>query len=159
VTPGRGDVSLGFALYGDSLRGRWTVTAPAATWQRDSGAAGGMAADILWRVVTGIENLDLTAELGGTLSHPELHVRSNLDHALSDRLHDMIGAEVDAAESRLRVAVDRFADEKVAPLKAQVDQVTAEANTRVQQARQALDAAQQQLEQQLRRLTGGIRLP
>ena len=158
VTPGRGDVSLGFALYGDSLRGRWTVSAPAATWQRDSGV-GGMAADLLWRVVSGIENLDLTADLGGTLSHPELHVRSNLDQAVSDRLHDMIGAEVDAAESRLRVEVDRFADEKVAPLKAQVAQLTSEANARVQQGRQALDAAQRQIEQQLRRLTGGIRLP
>lgn len=159
VTPGRGDVSLGFALYGDSLRGRWTVSAPAATWQRDSGAAGGLAADVLWRVVSGIENLDLTAELGGTLSHPELHVRSNLDQAVSDRLRSMIGAEVDAAESRLRVEVDRLADQQVAPLKAQVAQVAAEANARLQQGRQALDAAQRQVEQQLRRLTGGIRLP
>lgn len=159
VNPGRGDVSFGFALYGDSLRGRWTVTAPAAIWQRDSGGGGGMAADLLWRVVSGIENLDLTAELGGTLSHPELHVRSNLDRAVADRLHAMIGAEIDAAESRLRVAVDRFADEKIAPVKAQVAQVTDQANARVQQGRQALEVAQQQLEQQLRRLTGGIRLP
>jgi uncharacterized protein (TIGR03545 family) len=159
VVPGRGDVSLGFALYGDSLRGRWTVSAPAATWQRDSGAAGGLAADLLWRVVSGIDNLDLTAELSGTLSHPELHVRSNLDQAVSDRFRSMIGAEVDAAESRLRVEVDRFADEKIAPLKTQVTRVTADVNGRLQQGRQALDGAQQQIEQQLRRLTGGIRLP
>lgn len=159
VVPGRGDVSLGFALYGDSLRGRWTVRAPAATWQRDSNGVGGMAADLLWRVVSGIENLDLTADLGGTLSHPELHVRSNLDQAVSDRLRSMIGAEVDAAESRLRVEVDRFADEKIVPLKTQVAGLVAEATGRVQQGRQALDAAQQQIEQQLRRLTGGIRLP
>jgi uncharacterized protein (TIGR03545 family) len=159
VNPGRGDVSLGFALYGDSLRGRWTVSAPAAVWQRDSGAGGGLAADLLWRVASGVENLDLTAELGGTLSHPELHVRSNLDRAVSDRLRSMIGAEVDAAESRLRVAVDQFADEKVAPVKTQVAQLTAQVNERVQQGRQALESAQQQIEQQLRRLTGGIRLP
>ena len=120
---------------------------------------GGLAADLLWRVVSGIENLDLTAELGGTLSHPELHVRSNLDRAVSERLRSMIGAEVDAAESRLRVAVDQFADEKVAPVKAQVAALTTQVNERVQQGRQALDAAQQQIEQQLRRLTGGIRLP
>ena len=159
VVPGRGDVALGFALYGDSLRGRWQISAPAATWQRDSAAGGSLAADLLYRVVSGIENLDLTAELGGTLSHPELHVRSNLDRAVSDRLHSMIGAEVDAAESRLRVEVDRLADAKVAPVKAQVAQLTTEANARLQQGRQALDAAQRQIEQQLRRLTGGIRLP
>ena len=78
---------------------------------------------------------------------------------MSDRLRSMIGAEVDAAESRLRVAVDRFADEKVAPVKAQVTALTTQVNERVQQGRQALEAAQQQVEQQLRRLTGGIRLP
>jgi uncharacterized protein (TIGR03545 family) len=159
VTPGRGDVTLAFGLYGDSLRGRWTVSAPAATWQKDSGSAPGLAADLVWRAVSEITNLDLTAELGGTLSHPELHVRSNLDQAVSDRIRSMIGAEVDAAQSRLRVDVDRFADERITPLKAQVAQVTTEANARVQQGRQALDAAQQRLEQQLRRLTGGIRLP
>jgi hypothetical protein len=71
----------------------------------------------------------------------------------------MIGAEVDAAESRLRVAVDQFADEKVAPVKAQVAALTTQVNERVQQGRQALEAAQQQIEQQLKRLTGGIRLP
>lgn len=161
VDPGRGDVSLGFALYGDSLKARWTVSARTAVWRRDSGAVAGsgLAADLLWRVVSGIETLDLTAELGGTLSHPELHVRSNLDQAVSDRLRSMIGAEVDAAESRLRVAVDRFADEKVAPVKAQVADVTAQVNARVQQGQQALQTAQHQIEQQLKRLTGGIRLP
>ncbi len=159
LAPGRGDVSLGFALYGDSIRGRWHVTAPAAGWQRDSGAAGGPAADLVWRVLSGIGELDLTAELGGTIGRPTLHVRSNLDQAVSDQLRALVGAEVAAAEARVRAQVDRFVDARVVPLRAQVARVTAEVNDRLLRQRQALDAAQQQVEQQLRRLTRGVRLP
>jgi hypothetical protein len=159
LAPGRGDVSLGFALYGDSIRGRWHVTAPAASWQRDSGTAGGQAADLVWRVLSGIGQLELTAELSGTIGQPALHVRSNLDLAVSDQLRALVGEEVAAAEARVRAMVDRFADEQVAPVRAQVARVTAEVTDRLQQQRQALDTAQQQIEQQLRRLTRGIRLP
>ena len=159
VVPGTGDLSLGFALYGDSLRGRWQVLAPAATWQRDSGAAGGAAADFLWRVVSRIDRLDLLAELGGTLDHPHLRVRSNLDGAVSDDLRAAIGDEVAAAEASLRARVDRFADSTVAPIRARVTQVTTQAAAQVAEARRVVDAAQQRLEQQLKRLTGGIRLP
>ena len=159
LAPGRGDVSLGFALYGDSIRGRWHVTAPTATWQRDSTTAGGQAADLVWRVLSGIGQLELTAELGGTIDHPTLHVRSNLDQAVSDQLRAVVGEEVAAAEARVRAMVDRFADAQVAPVRAQVARVTAEVTDRLQHQRQVLDAAQQQVEQQLRRLTRGIRLP
>jgi uncharacterized protein (TIGR03545 family) len=161
VVPGRGDVSLGFALYGDSLRGRWQVRAPAARWRRDSAASsdGGPAADLLWQVVSGIDSLDLTAELGGTVNRPTLHVRSNLDRAVADRLRAVVGDQVTAAEARVRAQVDRIADERVAPVRAQVAKVTADANALLAERRQALETAQQQLEQQVKRLTGGIRLP
>ena len=159
LAPGRGDVSLGFALYGDSIRGRWHVTAPTAVWERDSGTAGGQAADLVWRVLSGIGQLDLTAELSGTIGNPSLHVRSNLDQAVSDQLRAVVGEEVAAAEARVRAQVDQFADAQVAPVRAQVARVTAEVTERLQQQRQLLDAAQQQVEQQLRRLTRGIRLP
>lgn len=159
LAPGRGDVSLGFALYGDSIRGRWHVTAPTVGWERDSGAAGGQAADLVWRVLSGIGQLDLTAELNGTIGNPSLHVRSNLDQAVSDQLRALVGEEVAAAEARVRAQVDRFADAQVVPVQAQVARITAEVTDRLQQQRQLLDAAQQQIEQQLRRLTRGIRLP
>jgi len=162
VVPGEGDLTLGFALYGDSLRGRWQVLAPTATWQRDSGGAGGpggLVADLLWRVVSRIDRLDLIAELGGTLNHPTLRVRSNLDAAVSDGLRAAIGDEIAAAEATVRARVDRLADSTLAPVRARVTDVTAQATTRVADARRVLEAAQARLEQQLRRLTGGIRLP
>ncbi len=158
VAPGNGDLTLGFALYGDSLRGRWQVLAPATVWQRDSGA-GGAVADLLWRVVSRIDRLDLIAELGGTLDHPQLHVRSNLDEAVSDGLRAAIGAELAAAEATLRSRVDRFGDSSLAPVRARVRQVKTEAAAQVTEARRVVEAAQARLEQQLRKLTGGIRLP
>ena len=158
VVPGKGDLTLGFALYGDSLRGRWQVIAPTAVWQRDSGG-GGVAADLLWRVVSRIDRLDLIAELGGTLDHPSLHVRSNLDAAVSDGLRAAIGDEIAAAEATLRARVDRVADSTLAPVRARVTQVKTEATAQVAEARRVIEAAQARLEQQLRRLTGGIRLP
>ena len=158
VVPGTGDLTLGFALYGDSLRARWQVLAPAAAWQHDSGT-GGLAADLLWRVVSRIDRLDLIAELGGTLDHPALHVRSNLDGAVSDGLRQALGDEIATAEATLRARVDRFADSSLAPVRARVTQVKTEAAAQVAEARRVVEAAQARLEQQLRRLTGGIRLP
>jgi hypothetical protein len=158
VAPGNGDLTLGFALYGDSLRGRWQVLAPATVWQRDSGA-GGAVADLLWQVVSRINRLDLIAELGGTLDHPELHVRSNLDDAVSDGLRAAIGDEIAAAEATLRARVDRLADSTLAPVRSRVTEVTAQATAQVAEARRVVEQAQAKLEQQLRRLTGGIRLP
>lgn len=159
VTPGRGDLTLGFALYGDSLRGRWQVLAPRAAWQRDSGSAGGPAADLVWQVVSHIDRLDLIAELDGTLSQPQLHVRSNLDAAVADGLRAAIGDKVAAAEATVRARVDRFADSSIAPVQAKVAQVKTAATNQVAQARRAIEGAQQQLEQQLKKVTGGIHLP
>ncbi len=159
VVPGTGDLTLGFALYGDSLRGRWEVTAPRAVWHRDSGAAGGVAADLLWRVVSRLDRLDLTAELGGTLGHPQLRVRSNLDAAVSEGLRAAIGDEIAAAEATVRARVNQRADSTLVPVRTRVTQVQAEATAQVAEARRVIDAAQARLEREVRRLTGGIRLP
>jgi uncharacterized protein (TIGR03545 family) len=158
LAPGTGDLTLGFALYGDSLRGRWQVLAPAVTWQRDSGAAGA-AADLLWQVVSRIDRLDLIADLGGTVDHPQLRVRSNLDAAVSDGLRSALAGEIAAAEATVRGRVDRFADSSLAPLRARLGQIEAEATAQVAEARTVVEAAQARLEQQLKKITGGIRLP
>ncbi|MGH7613076.1 MAG: hypothetical protein ACREMW_03400, partial [Gemmatimonadales bacterium] len=86
-----------------------------------------------------------------------LHVRSNLDQAVSDQLRAVVGEEVAAAEAQVRAMLDGFADAQVVPVRAQVARVTTDVTTRLQQQRQLLDAAQQQIEQQLRRLTRGLR--
>lgn len=159
LAPGRGVVALNFAMHGDSLRGRWTVNAPRTAWLRDSSAATSAAGDLVWQVVSGLTQLDLTAEITGTVQHPELHVRSNLDQAVADRVRAMIGAEVSAAEARVRAQVDQLVGTQVDAAKARVTEVATAATNELQQRRAQLEQAQRNLEQEIRRRTGGLRLP
>jgi uncharacterized protein (TIGR03545 family) len=161
LAPGAGDVTLSFALRGDSVRARWAVRAAAARWTRDTTAPPSDVARLVARVLDGITTLDVSAELRGTLAHPSLAVRSNLDDAVANGLRAAIGAEVAAAERRVRAEVDRLADEQVAPVRARVTALADEVTARVAEQRQQLETARRALEQRLRELTRlpGIRLP
>jgi hypothetical protein len=105
-------------------------------------------------VVSRIDRLDLIADLGGTLDHPQLRVRSNLDAAVSDGLRRALADEIAAAEATLRARVDRFADSSLAPLRVRVGQIETEATAQVAEARRVVAAAQARLEQQLKKITG-----
>lgn len=162
LEPGQGDVTLSFALAGDSLRARWAVRAGAVRWIRDSAAGPGSALDqLVARVLQGITQLDLSAEIRGTLAKPSLAVRSNLDDAVAARLRAELGDQIAAAERQVRAEVDRLVDEKVAPVRARVTALSDSATARLGEQRARLDAAQRSLEQRVRELTRlpGIRLP
>ena len=163
LEPGAGDVTLAFALTGDSLRARWSVRAGAVRWTRDSTAGGETSTldQLITRVLQGIAQLDLSAEVRGTLASPSLSVRSNLDEAVATRLRAELGEEVAAAERRVRAEVDRLVDDKVTPVRARVTAVTDSASARLNAQRTRLEGAQRALEQRVRELTRlpGIRLP
>ncbi len=164
LEPGRGTVTLGFALHGDTLRGRWGVRSDALRWVRDSGAGAGGGGgtpvqQLVERVLSGIGSLDLTAQLRGTIDHPSLAISSNLDRAVADRLRAVVGEEVAGAERKLRAQVDSSVDRETAPVRAQVTAVTGEVTARLAEQRGRLDQAQKTLEQRLRDVTRGIRLP
>ncbi len=160
LAPGQGTVRLGFALRGDTIDARWGIHAAGVRWARDSGAAGGgsPAGDLVWRAISEIAELDVAAGVSGTLAHPRLSVRSNLDEAIAARLRAVVGAEVAAAERKLRAEVDRQVDAKVAPVRAQVTALQTEIAGRVAEQRGRLDQAQKDLEARLRELTR-IRVP
>jgi uncharacterized protein (TIGR03545 family) len=159
VEPGEGTVQLGFALRGDTIRARWAVQASRVRWTRDSAAPRSPMGDLLWQTVSGIGGLDVSAGVTGTLAHPRLSVRSNLDEAIAARLRAMVGTEVAAAERRLRADVDRQVDAKAAPARAQVIAAQAEIAGRLAEQRTRLDQAQKRLEDRLREITRGVRLP
>lgn len=160
LDPGRGEVALSFTLARDSIRAHWGLRSEAIRWTGDSAAGPGSKAERLaMRVLTGMTRLDLATEVSGTLAQPRLSVRSNLDRALADGLRAALGEEVAAAERTLRAEVDRLVDEHAAPVRSQVASLTAAAGPLLAQPRAQLAQAQKDLEQQLRRLTGGIRLP
>ena len=167
LEPGRGTMGFQLALAGDALRARWTVRAGAVAWPRDTTRAGTIGggegnasiAGIVARVLAGVRELDLSAELGGTIRAPRLAIRSNLDRALSDGLRAVFGAEVAAAERRLRAEVDRVVEEKAAPVRARVQALEREATARVAAERQKVEQVQHDLEQRLREMTRNILIP
>ncbi len=157
LDPGRGAVGLRFALEGDEMRGSWRVRAPAAAWTRDSAApAGSYVQQLVERVLTGIGDIELEAQLGGTLARPRLAVRSNLDDLLAQRLRAVIGEEVAAAERALRARVDTAVATQVAAARLRVAALTDDAGQRVGVPRAELEQVRQGLEQQLLRLTRGL---
>jgi hypothetical protein len=164
VSPNTGDASLAFALRGDQILGRWSVGSNQVQWGRDSaGTRPGDLEQIVWRVVSGLDRLDVAAQVSGKLTAPRLSVRSNLDAAVAQRLQAVVGEEVAKAEAMARAKVDSLVSARVEPVKQRVAAVRADANQRVAGERRRLDAVEADLQKQLERLTGGlapgIRLP
>src|SRR6266496_945341 len=157
LAPGQGVVTLSFALVGDSVRGRWSVHTDAARWLRDNGAPTGSAAQVLVeRVITGVRTLDISARLSGTLDRPSLSVSSNLDRAVGDQLRGVLADEIEAANEQIRARVDSLFATPVELANSRITMLGGDVYTRVGAQRMRLADAQQQLEQRLRQLTGGI---
>jgi uncharacterized protein (TIGR03545 family) len=158
LDPGLGSSEMRFVLDGDRITGRWAVRSNKLAWHSDSARARSLNATemLVARVLTGIGELDLVADIGGTLHAPTLAVRSNLGRQISERLKTVLGEEIAAAERRVRAQVDRFVDEKSAPAKERVAEVRAEGERRVSEARTRLEAERRKLEERLRGLSGGL---
>lgn len=161
LDPGRGSSELRFVLEGDKLSGRWAVRSNQLTWVRDSSRARPLnrVEELVTRVLTGIPSLELTADVSGTLAAPKLAVKSNLDRQVADRLRAVVGQEVAAAQARVRAQVDRIVEEKSAPVKARINEIRAEGEQRVADARAKLDEEKRKLEERVKSLSGGIGLP
>lgn len=158
---GEGTSRLDVIRVGDRLVGRWIVDAPAVTWARDSAARSRNDFEALAvRVIEGVRELQITAEIGGAVSAPSLEVRSNLDRILADRVRAVAGEEIARAERKVREQVDRIVEEKTAPLRAKVDTLRAEGERQVADARARLDEEKRKLEERLKALIpGGGLLP
>jgi uncharacterized protein (TIGR03545 family) len=157
VTPGVGSSDLAFSLRGDQLFGRWAIRSNQVRWGADSTAHSLNDLErVVWRVLSGLNTLAVSAELRGTVRSPQLSVSSNLDQAISQRLKAVIGEEVAKAEQRVRAKVDSLIGEKLDQLQRQVASVQLEANARVAGEKQQVAQAQDQLNAQLKRLTGGL---
>jgi len=157
IAPGTGIASLNFALRGDQLLGRWSIGSKDVAWALDS--AGGPRSDleqVVWRVVSGLKQLDVNAEVRGPLESPALSVKSNLDDAIAQRLEAVVGQEVAKAEALARAKVDSIVNDKVEPVKQRIAAVQSDATRRVADQQQRLDKVQADLQAQLTRMMGGL---
>jgi hypothetical protein len=114
---------------------------------------------LVWRVIGGLSELRVTADLSGTVRAPRLAVSSNLDQAVSARLQAVIGEEVARAEQRVRAEVDKLVSAQVDAARQRVSVVETEGRQRIEAERKQLDAVEQELRAQLKRLTTGIQIP
>jgi uncharacterized protein (TIGR03545 family) len=159
LTPGLGSIDLAFSMRGggSQLFGRWAIASDQVGWAADtSGKALSEIERLIFRVVSGLKNLEVVAELRGSVSSPKLSVSSNLDKAVAQRLQAVMGEELARAERLARAKVDSLVADKVEPVKRQIATVQTEASGRVKAQRQRLDQVERQLEAELKRLTGGL---
>jgi uncharacterized protein (TIGR03545 family) len=157
LDPGRGAASFDFALRNDQLRGRWAINSNQVAWALDTTEKRlNDLETIVWRVVSGLKDLSVQAEVSGPVKAPRLAVASNLDRAIADRLEAVIGEEVAKAEKMVRAKVDSVVAEKVEPVKRQVAEARVQAEQRLGLEHKRLDEAESLLQGELKRLTGGL---
>jgi uncharacterized protein (TIGR03545 family) len=159
VDPGTGTSNLDFTMRGGGaqLVGRWAIASQQVRWSADTaGRALNEIERVVWRVVSGLSNLEVVAELSGTVAGPKLSVHSNLDQAIAQRLKAVVGEEVAKGERMARAKVDSLVADKVEPVKRQIATVQAEATRRVQAERQRVDQVEEKLQAELKRLTAGL---
>jgi uncharacterized protein (TIGR03545 family) len=159
VDPGVGSTGLTFSMKnaGAELRGRWAISSDNVRWIADSG--GRQLNDIerlVLRTVSGLTDLNVVAELSGSIASPKFAVSSNLDKAISQRLQAVIGEQVAKAEKMVRAKVDSLVADKVEPVKRQVASVQKEATGRINAEKQRLDEVEKQLNAELKRFTSGL---
>lgn len=165
VNPGRSTVAASFALAGDRIAGTWEITSPRVTWLADTSRLqqASLVEGTVWRVVSGLTDLEVRAELGGTIASPTLAIRSNLDQAIAARLRAILGEEVAKAELKAREAVDRLVDQQVSALSEKVGGLETQVTQRLPLEQGQVSGVRKQLENEIRRLTrgatGGIKLP
>ena len=157
LNPGRGAARLDFVLRNDQLSGRWSLSSDQVAWALDS--AGRKLNDLeglVWRVVSGLEELSVDARVSGGLRSPKLAVSSNLDRAIAQRLEAVIGEEVAKAEKLVRAKVDSAVAERVEPVRRQIAEVRSGAESRLASEQKRLDDVERELQAELKRLTGGL---
>ncbi len=157
VAPGVGGVNLNFALRRDQLAARWAIASNRVSWTPDTTAHRFNDIErVVWRVVSGLNDLKVDARVTGSVRNPRLSVSSNLDDAIASRLKAVMGEEVAKAERMARAKVDSLVQDKVEPLKQRIATVQTDATKRVDAQKQQLDQVQQQLNAELKRLTAGL---
>ncbi len=156
VDPGVGVMSLSGVFQPDNLDVEWNLVAPSVTWLADSARRMGTAESLLWRVVSGLRDLRISASVSGSFTSPTIAVSSNLDQAVRASIRDQAEAALARARTLAREEVDRL-------IGGAASEATSRAQTLMGQLPVGLGDRQQQvadqkdeLEARLRRLTGGL---
>lgn len=162
VALNRGNLGLDLFRTGGELDARLLVQAGSVTWspvggqssfQGDPGAALGSEAwarALLWRAVSSLNAVEINARLAGPLAAPRFEIGSNVGEQISRALRREVGAEIDRAEQRLRVEVDRLVGEPMREAQARVAALRSRAEGEIQRQQIELQRVREELELQIR---------
>jgi uncharacterized protein (TIGR03545 family) len=166
---GQGDATLSVRRTGEQIEARLSWRSDQLSWIRQ-GAPVTMAADLtslrgspewaqdlVWRTLAGVGSIELDMALSGTFQSPSLSVESNLGEAVAASFQRELGAEIQAAELRLRQEVDARIQPVIVDARARLSALDAGIAERVGADRAEVEALRGRLETRIRELTGGIR--
>lgn len=111
---------------------------------------------LVQRAVAGLERIELTVGLDGSISSPSLVVESNLGGAVAASLRREVGREIEAAENRIRAEITAQAAPHVERLEGEVERLRAGVAEEVGSRRAEVEAMRARLEARIEALVGGV---
>ena len=168
-----GSVNIALARTGDSVRGRWLVRSDSVGWIRLGDTAAGAAASpalgsrawldaLVWHAVSSLKNVQVEAAISGLLASPSVDVSSNVGGQVATALRQAVSAEVSKVEGQVKARVDSLVAQQVGAARGKLAALDGGPLKSLSDDQGQLNAAESQLQQKLRSLTGGIpglRLP
>ena len=106
VVPGKGVSRLDFVRNGNRIAARWSIRSSDVRWLPDSVNARAVSPleQLMARIVTGLRELEVTANLTGDIRAPAIAITSNVDRAIAARVREVAGEEIARAEARARAS-------------------------------------------------------
>lgn len=113
------------------------------------------ARDLIRGTIAGLERVELSMAIEGTLESPELSISSNLGAAVAQSLQREVGREVEAAEARMRAEVNAQIQPLVQNAQGRVEELRTGLVQRVDEQRAEVEELRARLEERIRELVGG----
>jgi hypothetical protein len=161
---GLGESTVSLQRIGDQLDAQlrwvstdlgWTRTGEAPSGTPEIGTAE-WARDLVWRTLTGVERVELGMGLQGSIESPQVSITSNLGQAVAESLQRELGAQIEAAEARLRQEVDSRIQPLVQDARGRVEALRTEVVSLVGERRAEVDAVRERLEARISELTSSL---
>jgi uncharacterized protein (TIGR03545 family) len=161
---GQGDTDFSLLRSGDQIRARMRWVSSNLSWNGgDAARAGGAAPqigtaewarDLVWRTLAGVERVVLEIGIEGDLLSPSLSISSNVGEAVANSLRAQLGAEIEAAEARIRAELDRQIQPLVQDARGRVDAVRSGVGDQVAGRRAEVEELRARLETRIEELVG-----